>query len=325
MLAVGIASLLFVPDSTVIGTVFLPNGKPAAGAEIGTSFSYRSTSQFPHPQIGYGEPAIKTDDQGNFSIPRDQIYNGALVFRSEQLLATQIVSTRARLRVQLSQPRTVTIRVSGPQPEYSSQLAVGKAVIGYFQLSKGANKIIVPSEPLRINLFSELCEENFLSLGQTTTEGVVNMKLTKWAKFVGKPFPSIKFQNSSIDGFSTSSLKGKWVLLDFWATWCRPCVAEMKELIRFYDESKSLRNQFEIVGIHNPDAKSLEAIRPQFSNLVKDDWGGLKPSYPLVFDSKGETMKELGISALPTVLLIDPQGKLVGRSSLTDLKSRLLK
>jgi len=107
---------------------------------------------------------------------------------------------------------------------------------------------------------------------------------------------------------STAQYKGKYVLLHFWATWCDPCVAEMKKLERmkaFYAPD------FEVIGVNvDTDEKAmLEFLRknpPKWQQIYER--GG--------FDSKPAT--DLGILTVPTRMLINPKGEVVKRS--TDLQ-----
>ncbi|MDN3693141.1 TlpA disulfide reductase family protein [Chryseobacterium tructae] len=68
---------------------------------------------------------------------------------------------------------------------------------------------------------------------------------------VGKKAPEITMSRADGTSFSLSSLKGKLVLIDFWATWCAPCVGEQPQLKTLYDtySDQVKANKFEIIGV----------------------------------------------------------------------------
>lgn len=104
--------------------------------------------------------------------------------------------------------------------------------------------------------------------------------------------------------FKLSSLKGKYVLVDFWASWCVPCRAENPFLLRAYSELKD-RN-FEIVGV------SLDDNRANWLRAVEAD----KLPWTQVSDVKGfktDVAVRFGITAIPQNVLIDPDGKVIAK------------
>jgi thiol-disulfide isomerase/thioredoxin len=128
----------------------------------------------------------------------------------------------------------------------------------------------------------------------------------------------IKF--TAVDGTEVdlSQMRGKVVLVDFWATWCGPCVGEVPHVVEAY---KKYHDQgFEIVGI------SLDSDQKRLTDFISQK----EMTWPQYFDGKGWKNKissGYGIQAIPAMWLIDRDGKLVtknARSGLTEQITKLL-
>jgi thiol-disulfide isomerase/thioredoxin len=143
-----------------------------------------------------------------------------------------------------------------------------------------------------------------------------------WAKAIGRVAPQIDVTDSTVPN-ALARAKGKWIVLDFWATWCGPCIAKFPEWMALYDRHAALRTQFEVLAMHSPDGESLAGMKTELDRIVAGPWKGQRPAFPLIFDRTGATHKRYGIEMYPTTLLIDPQGKLVGLTSPEDMERRL--
>lgn len=118
----------------------------------------------------------------------------------------------------------------------------------------------------------------------------------------GQSAAEIALPSAGGDTIRLSSLKGKVVLLDFWASWCGPCRVANKGLAKIYDKYKG--KGFEIFSV------SLDERKEDWQKAVKKD----KISWLQVIDPGGwetPTAQRWNIFALPTTFLIDKEGILV--------------
>ena len=113
-----------------------------------------------------------------------------------------------------------------------------------------------------------------------------------------------------------SDYKGKYVLLDFWASWCVPCRKGNPHLLSLY--SKYRDKGFEIIGISDDDSNPeawKKAVDKDKIAVWKHVLRGLKrdPNSPMGFDRSADISDRYGIHTLPTKILIDPNGVIIGR------------
>lgn len=114
---------------------------------------------------------------------------------------------------------------------------------------------------------------------------------------VGKPAPAI--EGTTVDGkpASLAELKGKWVVVNFFATWCVPCRVEHPQLIRFA-QAHEAAGDAAVLGVVYSD--NTQAVRE-----FRDKEGG---GWPMLVDAKGRVALDYGVAGIPESFLISPDG-----------------
>ena len=141
--------------------------------------------------------------------------------------------------------------------------------------------------------------ENFhvLSLAET-----LNAKKTL---AIGSDAPELELPNTEGEMITLSSLRGKYVLIDFWAAWCRPCRAENPNLVRAYQKYKG--QNFEILQV------SLDRTKEKWLQAIEQD--GLP--WVHVSDLKywrSQAAIDYQVGSIPASFLIDPEGKIIAKN-----------
>ena len=148
-------------------------------------------------------------------------------------------------------------------------------------------------------LFDEELQQT--ELGKSIAEKIRIAKKSQ----IGKEALDFSQETPEGESFNLSSLRGKYVLVDFWASWCKPCRAENPFVVKAYNKYKD--ENFEIVGV------SLDASKESWVAAIEKD--GL----PWVHVSdlkywKNEVALQYGISSVPANVLIDPDGIIIDKN-----------
>lgn len=127
----------------------------------------------------------------------------------------------------------------------------------------------------------------------------------KSADVIGKPAPDFTLQTPDNKSISLSSLKGKYVLVDFWASWCGPCRKENPNVVKAYNQFKD--KNFTILGV------SLDEDKAAWQAAIAKD----KLTWTHVSDLKGwqsSVVAPYNIEAIPANFLLDKDGKIIAKN-----------
>lgn len=116
---------------------------------------------------------------------------------------------------------------------------------------------------------------------------------------VGLQSPPLALDRVGGGAVDLSQLKGKVVLVNFWATWCEPCKAEMPDFDKLYRKMEG--KPFELLAV------SVDLMDDKVEKMTKD----MKLSFPILRDSNGKVSRAWGASIYPESFLIGPDGMIV--------------
>lgn len=129
--------------------------------------------------------------------------------------------------------------------------------------------------------------------------GIVWMQSAKYEPLVvGKPAPDFSLSDLNDKPYRLSDFRGKVVFLNFWATWCTPCRAEMHDIDSTY---RAHRPQgLEVLAIDLTDEDRLKDVRRFVNELAL--------SFPILLDEEGKVWRRYAARGLPTSVFIDTAG-----------------
>jgi thiol-disulfide isomerase/thioredoxin len=263
--------ILVRPVPKVRGVVQDQNGKPLPGAIV----------RFRGSLLTYACQPTVTDGQGRFELAPPWI---PIDFQTEEPIPDQVVVAWQPLDPLAAEARIDLRKASGALDNVELRMEpqdYGQLVTGYpDDLTPWARGIIPPDQKDHLAAIS----------------------------LVGKPAPELDgaaWLNTDKPMMSLADFRGKYVLLQFWATWCGPCHREMPTVKLAYELYKD--KGLVVIGVHD-NSMPLEAI--------KDDVAKSGLSYPIVADNPDgrifATYREHGMAdAYPTYALIDPDGNVL--------------
>lgn len=178
---------------------------------------------------------------------------------------------------------------------YKTKVAEAKSILkGFKDKAKNLDSIIDKADARNDAMFFGYIDSNYEKM---------HSNMVKFAK--GKVSPIFKnYENSNGGTTSLEDLRGKYVYLDIWATWCAPCKAEIPYLKALEKEFRGKNIEFVSISVDKPNAHKT------WKEMVKnEELGGIQLFADNNFES--EFIVEYGINSIPRFILLDPEGNIV--------------
>jgi thiol-disulfide isomerase/thioredoxin len=326
-----------------------PDGKPVSGAKVGDYAFWEQDVDLPEMH-GLGDPREDiepqvTDANGACTIDAATVAK----FQDGPHAVYAIAAERELVGLaDLSKPDTsgvieiamvpwCMLKVSMDSTELArigQPFELGKGYI-YWQKArpffgrstKEQLRFLLPSGKYELNAYgSKLVLDSDVEVeiapGQRSKAIDVDLPVSRLAYLIGHPAPELdhvarwKYSKPA----QLTDLRGKIVLLEFWGTWCGPCVASMPKLIGLYHEFHD--RGLEVIAVHTASKATEEEMDERLTTTAKKYWGGAELPFPVAIDggadrsdpvkAYGATTAEYGISSWPTAILINRQGNVVG-------------
>jgi thiol-disulfide isomerase/thioredoxin len=341
------AGLVFLIAATAKGTdsneivlkVVGPDGKASAGAKIYRYYSIQNGNQ-------RGEEYV-CDENGLVSLTEQKIFQyeqhrkGVVLYGLyDDKLAGFIEVSAANLGKELEIKLTPACRVYGKLSsteleELGQKLEWTNVCVlreNSWTLSnmntQGNFEFLLPVGEYKLIAYGtrtyDTLQDIEVKAGQKELEINLNLPADRLARLIGNKSPELQQIKGWINSkpIKLADLRGKVVLLDFWGTWCGPCVAEIPKLIDLHEKYHD--KGLVIIGIHDDSKSTVEDLEKDIQRLSTERWEGRKIPFAVALDgggrckiagtnltASGATTAAYGIQAWPTMVLIDKQGKVI--------------
>jgi thiol-disulfide isomerase/thioredoxin len=354
------------PLSPAIGELRLkvlgPDGWPVAGALVGVFGRFSDLPWLSQHQNAYFDSDPKpqteiTDSQGEVTIPAELAFDSMYADQSvaplyilhdgrglvalEDMHRSEFNGATREVRLQpicklSGRITSIGLREEGRGVDGVTTLSfkLGKFCLRSLESRFSSPKFEFPLPPgdYKIEVLASECDAAYcwirLVPGQREMKLQVDLEPEALVQFFGHPAPELRGIKAWKNGppIKLADLRGKVVLLDFWGSWCGPCVSDMPRMMRLYDEFRD-KGLF-IIAVHDDSVESIEEMDRKLEKSRKEIWGGRDLPFLIALDGggrthivdtastgRGETTAEYGIHGFPTTLLIGRDGKLVEQMS----------
>ena len=345
--AIGVLALASVVPAVrgefinVTGQVVDRAGKPVAGAEIASDWNVDEQGRLKASASGMSG-TTRSDASGRFTLECERNYIDFAVMAVDEIgqrggIVASTINSRKRFLKIVVEPLVeirghFTCEESGKPPDWTNVMMfwmpgapahaseTWKARVGSCQSGEAKFALKLPPGRYsfwgyaRISDYVRVEKEVTLEPGKVLDLGAIDLKLTPIARHYGKPPPALHVtaargvkKDVRIDDF-----RGKWLVLDFWHYSRGPCVYySLPDWIDFCEEQAANRERFEVLAIHDTKVESFAVLDEKLKPIIETQWRGRTLPFPILLDATGETVENFGVHAFPTVLVVDPEGKLV--------------
>lgn len=214
--------------------------------------------------------------------------------------------TAAQLATELAQFEAIIAKFPQAKPEEKAGVLWAKALL-YLQVfedyEQGAAIVRRFKAEYPTTEFATKSDEILAQIAQDQKMQELRKSLVEGGKFPG-------IEGKALDGaaVSTAALKGKVVLIDFWATWCPPCREEIPNVLAAYEKFHA--KGFEVIAV------SLDREEAELKKFIEEK----KMPWPQIFEGADVIAEKFGVESIPTTYLVDADGKIAA----TDLRGDAL-
>jgi thiol-disulfide isomerase/thioredoxin len=211
--------------------------------------------------------------------------------------------TEAALAAELKEFDALLEKHKGAPADDLAQILLMKAML-YIQVFEDEDKGVPMLKQLKES-YPESKQAKSVDQILASMEKQAEAKKIQRSLVAGTKFPD--FSEADLNGqpLSVAKFKGKVVLIDFWATWCGPCIAELPNLKQAYEQYHP--KGFEIIGI------SLDSDKGKLTGFLEKE----KMTWPQYFDGLGWKSKlgqQYGVNSIPATYLLDGEGNIVAKN-----------